>query len=146
MNDLPHLTVAAVVENQGRFLLVEEEADGLLVWNQPAGHLEVDEELLAGVVREAREETGLEFRPASIVGIYRWRSPRNGITYVRVAFAGTCDGSDARPLDPQILRAVWVTVEEMVANRERLRSPIVLRCVEDYLAGRRYPLELATEL
>jgi 8-oxo-dGTP pyrophosphatase MutT (NUDIX family) len=141
----PNVTVAAIVEREGRFLLVEEEAGGEIVLNQPAGHWEQNESLIEGAAREALEETGYDVRPTALVGIYRWPHPKREITYLRFAFAGEITGFDARrKLDEGILRAVWLTPEELRRDAPRHRSPLVLRCVEDYLAGRRYPLELLT--
>lgn len=141
----PNVTVAAVVERAGRFLLVEEEAGGEIVLNQPAGHWEQDESLIEGAIREALEETGYDFRPSALVGIYRWPHPKKEITYLRFAFAGEVTGFDpARRLDEGIVRAVWLTPDEVRADTARHRSPLVLRCVEDYLAGKRYPLDLLT--
>lgn len=141
----PNVTVAAVVEQDGRFLLVEEEAGGEIVLNQPAGHWEQDESLIQGAIREALEETAYDFRPRALVGIYRWPHPKKEITYLRFAFAGEVAGFDpARKLDEGIVRAVWLTPEELRQEAARHRSPLVMRCVEDYLAGKRYPLELLT--
>lgn len=141
----PHVTVAAVVEQDGRFLLVEEEAGGQLVLNQPAGHWERNESLVEGAVRETLEETGYDFQPSALVGIYRWPHPQKEVTYLRFAFAGRITGyHPERPLDAGILRPLWLTPEELLANQARHRSPLVARCVADYLAGRRYPLELLT--
>ena len=143
----PHVTVASVLEQDGRFLLVEEEADGRVVYNQPAGHLEEDESPLAGAVRETREETRYDFMPEAVLGVYRWRKPASDITYLRFAFTGRITGHDpARSLDAGILRAVWFTREEVAALGSALRSPLVLRCIDDYIAGKRYPLELLTEM
>ncbi len=141
----PNVTVAAIVEQEGRFLLVEEEAGGEIVLNQPAGHWEQDESLVQGAAREALEETGYDVRPTALVGIYRWPHPKREITYLRFAFAGEITGFDPqRKLDEGILRAVWLTPEELRRDAARHRSPLVLRCVEDYLAGKRYPLDLLT--
>ncbi|MDR1064058.1 MAG: NUDIX hydrolase [Azoarcus sp.] len=139
----PNVTVAAVIERDGRFLLVEEEtADGLR-FNQPAGHLEAGESLLAAVSREALEETAHPFVPEYLVGIYQWPRPRGDVAYLRFAFAGRTGEAEAgRKLDDGILRAVWMTLDELHATRIRHRSPLILQCVEDYLAGRRYGLEL----
>lgn len=141
----PNVTVAAVIEQDGKFLMVEEEtADGIR-FNQPAGHWEADETLAQGAAREALEETAYHFTPEWLLGIYRWRHPGKGITYLRFAFAGSVHGHELqRPLDSGILRAVWLSLEEIRATAERHRSPLVLKCVEDYLAGTRYPLELVT--
>lgn len=147
MSDKPHITVAAVVEDAGRFLVVEEEADGRVVYNQPAGHLDGGETVLQAVVRETLEETAWHFTPQAMVGVYRWRSPANGITYVRVCFSGTCLQHEAgRSLDSGILRALWLSRDELSALGDQLRSPMVLRCIDDYRAGKRYPLNLITEL
>ncbi|MDO9372363.1 MAG: NUDIX hydrolase [Gammaproteobacteria bacterium] len=147
MSQKPHLTVAAVVEQAGRFLMVEEAADGRVVYNQPAGHLDEGETLVQGVARETLEETAWHFEPESIIGIYRWNSPVNGVTYVRVCFSGRCHGHElGRALDSGILRALWLTRDEVRALGHQLRSPMVLRCIDDYLAGMVYPLSLITEL
>jgi 8-oxo-dGTP pyrophosphatase MutT (NUDIX family) len=143
----PNVTVAAVVERDGRFLLVEEEtADGVR-FNQPAGHLDEGESLVAACARETLEETAYEFTPSELVGIYQWPRPKRenegDITYLRFAFAGKAGAHDpARQLDTGILRAVWLSLAEIEACAERHRSPLVLQCIRDYLAGRRYPLDL----
>jgi len=142
----PSVTVAAVIERDGKFLLVEEDADGVRVFNQPAGHWEHGETLVGACAREALEETACLFEPRSLTGIYRWHSAHNGITYLRFAFCGEVAGFDeGRQLDRDIVRAVWLTPAEIRALAGRHRSPLVMRCVEDYLAGRRYPLDLITE-
>lgn len=139
----PHVTVAAVVEQDGKFLLVEEDTDDGIRFNQPAGHWEENETLLQGVIREALEETAYHFEPEWLQGIYRWRHPGKDITYLRFAFAGSVLGHEPqRRLDSGILHAVWMSPEEIRASADRHRSPLVLECVEDYLAGKRYPLDL----
>lgn len=139
----PNVTVAAVIERDGKFLLVEEETDAGLAFNQPAGHLEAGESLLEAVVREVREETAYDFRPLSLIGIYQWPHPEKGITYLRFAFAGDLIGHDpARQLDDGILAARWLTPSEIDACAPRHRSPLIARCIADYQAGRRYPLDL----
>ena len=139
----PNVTVAAVVFRDGKFLLVEEETDAGLAFNQPAGHLEPGEALVDAVVREALEETAYHFKPTHLVGIYHWKHPAKDITYLRFAFAGELRGYEAgRPLDDGIVAARWLTLDEVRATQARHRSPLILRCCEDYLAGRRYPLEL----
>ena len=139
----PNVTVAAVIESDGKFLLVEEETSQGLRFNQPAGHLEANESLLAAVAREALEESAYHFAPQHLIGIYRWHSSESDTTYLRFAFTGTITGHEAgQPLDTGILQAVWMTPEEIHACQARHRSPLVLRCVEDYLSGKRYPLEL----
>ena len=137
----PNVTVAAVIERQGRFLLIEERASRRLVLNQPAGHLEPDESLTAAVVRETLEETAYRFVPQALLGVYRW--PHRNIVYLRFAFIGKVTRRDAkRELDHGIVRALWMTPQEVRASTSRHRSPLVARCVDDYLAGKRYPLEL----
>lgn len=143
----PHVTVAAIVERQGRFLIVKEECDGKVVYNQPAGHLNEGESLIEAVTRETLEETARHFRPTAITGMYRWTHLETGITYLRVGFTGTDSGHEpARPLDSGILHVSWLSRAELCARQKRLRSPMVLRCIDDYLAGKRYPLSLLTEL
>lgn len=139
----PNVTVAAVVERDGRFLVVEEETETGLRFNQPAGHLDHGESLQQAVVREALEETAHYFRPEFLVGIYQWPKPDSDITYLRFTFGGSVTGFDPElRLDSGIVRAVWLTLEELRETRERHRSPLILQCCEDYLAGRRYPLDL----
>ncbi|MBS1217198.1 MAG: Nudix-like and phosphohydrolase YmfB [Proteobacteria bacterium] len=139
----PNVTVAAVVERDGAFLLVEEQtADGLR-YNQPAGHLEAGESLLDAVVRETLEETAWQFTPTALIGVYQYRQRQSGITYLRFAFTGNLSGHDAnRPLDTGIVDALWLPAAAIRATRARHRSPLLLQCVEDYLAGQRYPLDL----
>jgi 8-oxo-dGTP pyrophosphatase MutT (NUDIX family) len=139
----PNVTVAAIVEQDGRFLLVEEETDDGLRFNQPAGHLDEGESLVAACAREALEETAYEFTPTALVGVYQWPRPQRDITYLRFAFAGKLGARDTlRQLDTGILRAVWLTPAEIEACADRHRSPLILQCVRDYLAGRRFPLDL----
>ncbi len=118
-----------------------------MVLNQPAGHLDEGESLIDAVVRETLEETAWRFEPQSLLGVYRWPHPRNGCTYLRFAFAGTVTAHEPeRALDHGIVRAVWMTPDEIRASRARHRSPQVERCVNDYLAGQRYPLSLLKDL
>lgn len=139
----PSVTVAAVIERDGAFLLVEEEANGRIVFNQPAGHWERGESLEEACAREALEETAHHFRPDELLGVYRWHFPDADVTFLRFAFCGEVTGHEPqRQLDREIRRAVWLTPEEIRGLRDRHRSPLVLACVEDYLAGRRYPLDL----
>ena len=141
----PSVTVAAVMERDGRFLLIEEEEGGELVYNQPAGHWECDETLAQACVREVLEESAHHFEPRQLVGVYRWTRPQGDVTYLRFAFCGNVTGVEAgRTLDRGIVRAVWLAPEEIRQLVPRHRSPLVWRCVEDYLAGMRYPLELIT--
>ncbi len=143
----PHVTVACVAECEGRFLLVEEEADGHLVYNQPAGHLEPGESLIEAVTRETREESGLSFAPTHLVGVYRWSPPESARTYLRFCFAGsTTTAEPDRPLDPEIRRVLWLTRSEVNTLLPHLRSPLVLRCIDDYLRGSRHSLELLCDV
>jgi phosphatase NudJ len=143
----PSVTVAAVIERGGRYLLVEEETRDGLRLNNPAGHLEAGESLLEAVVREVLEETACAFTPGHLVGVYLARLPRGDgeITYLRFAFAGSVgQPAPGRALDQGIVRTLWLTPAEIEASRERHRSPLLLRCVQDHQAGRRYPLDLLT--
>lgn len=139
----PNVTVAAVIEQGGKFLLVEENTVQGLLFNQPAGHLEPDESLLAAVVRETLEESAYTFEPQHLIGIYRWHAPQSDTTYLRFAFVGRIlSYHPEQSLDEGIVRTAWMSPEEIRASQERHRSPLVLRCVEDFLSGKRYPLEL----
>ena len=143
----PDVTVAAVAERDGRFLLVEERASGRVVINQPAGHLEDGETFLEAIVRETLEETAWRFEPRSIVGVYVWRPEHLSRTFLRVAFAGDLVSHDpGRDLDHGIIRTRWLSRAELGHPGARLRSPLVLRCVDDYLAGVRHPLDLISHL
>ena len=140
----PNTTVAAIVEKDGRFLLVEEDIEGRIVYNQPAGHLEQGENLLQAVKREVLEETAWEFEPRSLVGVYLYPSPNDSnITYLRFCFYGHCTREHKdRPLDDGILRTVWFSPEEIEDEKDRMRSPMVMTCIEDHLRGQQYPLEM----
>jgi 8-oxo-dGTP pyrophosphatase MutT (NUDIX family) len=142
----PDLTVAAIVERDGQFLLVEERIGQRMLFNQPAGHVERGEQLVTAVIRETLEETAWTFHPESLVGVYFWDQPEKQRSFMRFAFAGHVSTHDARRrLDRGIERAVWLTQDQIRAYGPRLRSPMVLRCVEDYVRGQRYPLELVRE-
>ena len=140
----PNVTVAAIIERDGKFLLVEEETEVGLAFNQPAGHLEEDEPLVDAVVRETLEETAYHFRPTHVVGVYHWKHPtKEDTTYLRFAFGGELLGFEPdRKLDDGIVAARWLTLDEVRATQARHRSPLILRCCEDLLAGKRYPLDL----
>ena len=139
----PNVTVAAVIEDRGKFLLVEEETAQGLRYNQPAGHLEAAESLLHAVVRETLEESAYHFLPQHLLGVYRWHSREADTTFLRFAFTGQITGHEpGRKLDSGILQTLWLSPAEILATRSRHRSPLILRCVEDYIAGKRYPLEL----
>lgn len=142
----PSVTVAAIIEREGRFLLVEEHTPEGLRLNNPAGHLDPGESPEQGVAREALEETAHTFTPTALVGVYLSRFQRastgEDITYLRFAYSGQLGSFDSdRPLDTGIVRTVWMTPEEVRASTARHRSPLVLRCIEDHLAGQRFPLD-----
>jgi 8-oxo-dGTP pyrophosphatase MutT (NUDIX family) len=139
----PSVTVAAVIERGGRFLLVEEATERGHFYNQPAGHLDPGESLLAAVQRETLEETAYAFEPTALLGVYQYHSSTEDATYIRFAFTGQLAGPEhGRTLDHGILRAVWLSLEEIRRESARHRSPLVMRCIEDYLAGRRFPLSV----
>ena len=149
----PSVTVAAIIERQvngeSQFLLVEEHTPEGLKLNNPAGHLDTQESLQQGVVREVLEETACTFTPDRLVGVYlsRFQRPATGedVTFVRFAFGGSVGAPDpARALDEGIVRTLWMTLPALIESRARHRSPHVLGCIEDYLAGRRYPLDTIT--
>ena len=143
----PEVTVAAVIEREGRFLLVEEYVGQRLVINQPAGHLEANESLPEAAVRETLEETAWSFKPEAVIGIYLWPHPQRDLTFLRVAFTGqVIKHSPERRLDHGIRRTLWLTRQEIVQKADQLRSPLVLQCIDDYLNGTRYPLNLLTHL
>ncbi|MCV2353669.1 NUDIX hydrolase [Paucibacter sp. B2R-40] len=142
----PAVTVAAVIEQDGRYLLVEEETPEGLQLNNPAGHLDPGESPLEGVVREALEETARDFVPEALLGLYMARFVRSkrgeDVTYLRLAFSGRVgEAIKGRTLDHGIHRTLWMTVDEIRASAERHRSPLVLRCIEDHMAGKRLPLD-----
>lgn len=142
MRFLPHVTVATIVEDAGRFLMVEESRDGRIVLNQPAGHLEADESLIEAAAREALEETGWIVEVTGLVGLYLFKAS-NGTTYQRTCFHGRPVWHDpTRSLDDGILRAAWMTVDELEARRDDLRSHLVLDCIHDYRNKPLYPLDL----
>lgn len=139
----PNVTVAAVIERDGRFLLVEEETRQGLRFNQPAGHWESNETLTAGTIREALEESAYDIEPQYLIGIYRWHASESDTTFLRFAFGGVVTAHHPeRTLDAGIVRTVWLTIDEIRANQALHRSPLVLRCIEDYLANKRYPLDI----
>ena len=137
----PSVTVAAVIERDGKFLVVEEMIDGRKVINQPAGHLDPGESLAAACAREVLEETAHRFEPTGLVGVYRWHYAPKDVTFLRFCFRGKVLGKEDRPLDKEIVALHWLTVEQVKASAAK-RSPLVLECIQDYLAGRNYPLDL----
>jgi 8-oxo-dGTP pyrophosphatase MutT (NUDIX family) len=139
----PNVVVAAIAERDGRFLLIEEHTSSGLRFNQPAGHWDPGETLFDAVTRETLEESAYHFTPTALVGVYSLPMPDSPITYLRFTFAGEITGhAPERTLDTGIVRAVWLTLDEIRAQRDRHRSPLLLDCIEDYLAGRRFPLDL----
>jgi 8-oxo-dGTP pyrophosphatase MutT (NUDIX family) len=139
----PHVTVATIIERDNRYLMVYEEADGNKVYNQPAGHLDPNETLQAAAVRETLEETGWTVKLTGVVGLNLYTAPSNGITYFRTTFiADPLSHNPQRPLDTGIIEAVWLTYEELVARKDQLRSPMTLQIIDEYRAGRRFPLEV----
>jgi len=143
----PRVTVAVIAERHHRFLMVEEDVQGVIRFNQPAGHLEDKESLVDAVIRECLEETAWRFQPEALVGIYRWRNSRNGETYLRVTFYGHCVSAEThRALDQDIVAAHWLTLDEIRSRSDQLRSPLVLRSIHDYLHGKRYPLDVLVDL
>ena len=139
----PAVTVAAVIERGGRFLFVEERIDGRLVLNQPAGHLDPGESLVAACRREVLEETAHDFEPRSLIGLYRWHYAAKDVTFLRFSFAGDVTGHDpTRTLDKEIVALHWLTPAELAARKSDHRSPLVAKCVADFLSGRRFPLDL----
>ena len=139
----PSVTVAAVIERGGKFLFVEERIDGRRVLNQPAGHLDPGESLVAACSREVLEETAHRFTPTALVGIYRWHYAAQDVTFLRFCFSGAVDAvEEGRQLDKEIVALHWLGIEELKRRKSEHRSPLVQKCVEDFLGGRRYPLEL----
>lgn len=143
----PKITVAAVAAHNGRFLLVEEQVQGTLVLNQPAGHVEEGETLVEAVVREAREESAWRFVPQHLLGVYHWHQPTDDRSFLRFAFIGSvCDHDPRQRLDEGIVRTLWLDRAALLAREAHLRSPLVLRCVDDFLRGVRLPLDSVARL
>ena len=139
----PNVTVAAIIHHDDKFLLVEEDADNHIVYNQPAGHLENNETLIEAIKREVLEETAREFIPESIVGLYLYPNPHVDIVYLRVCFQGVCGRHfPDRSLDEGIIQTVWMSRAALEQNQDKLRSPMVLNCIDDYLNGNKYPLDI----
>ena len=142
----PSVTVAAVIERGGRFLFVEERIDGRLVLNQPAGHLDPGESLVSACAREVLEETAHRIEPTALIGVYRWHYAPKDVTFLRLCFSGDVGDPDpARKLDKEIVRLHWLTAAELQARKAHHRSPLVQQCVADFLAGRRFPLEMFSQ-
>lgn len=142
----PHVTVATLVEKDHKFLIVEEVCNGQVVLTQPAGHVEQGETLIQAAIRETHEETGWHVTPTDLLGFYTYTSPHNQVTYYRTNFIAQANSfDDTAQLDKGIIRCLWLTLEELKANEHKMRSPIVLRSIEDYLEGQRLPLETIYE-
>ena len=141
MHQLPHITVATIVERAGKFLMVKENSGARLVYNQPAGHVEAKESLLDAAIRETLEETAWRVNLEKLLGIYQYTSPENDITYIRHCFiAKAIEPRTERDLDEDIAEAVWVSLEELEQRESEMRSPLVLEVIRDYLKGVSYPL------
>lgn len=146
-NNTPEITVAAIAEQNGKFLTIEEHVRGKLVLNQPAGHLENNETLAEAAARECFEESGWHFDPSHLCGIYTWRHPRKDVTIVRFAFCGKAHSFDPdATLDDGIERSLWMTPDELFEREDRLRNPMVGQAIRDFAEGRQYPLELLTSI
>jgi len=143
----PHATVAAVIEKDQRFLMVEENIDGVNCINQPAGHLESGESLVTAVVRECLEETAWIVQPDYLIGIYRWQLADSEQTYLRFTFAAHAREQQIhQPLDNDIIAAHWLSYKQLASGKYSLRSPMVLRCIDDYLSGQEYSLSLLRDI
>lgn len=139
----PHITVACIVEHKQRYLMIEEYSQGRLVFNQPAGHLDPGETLLEAAVRETLEESGWHVEPTHVLGVSRYTAKHSGVVYYRTTFiANALREEPNAELDEGIERACWLTYEELCQHKDKLRSPLVLRSIEKYRAGIRYPLTL----
>lgn len=142
----PHATVATIVEKDGKFLFVEELADGARVINQPAGHIEDNESIAQAALRETLEETGWHVELKHLVGIYTYRAPHNGVTYYRFCFAcKALTAVEGYALDTDILSAQWLSYDEVAAKAEMHRSPLLMKCLDDYLAGKQAPMDFIYE-
>jgi len=143
LTDYPHITVATIIERDGKFLMVKERSAGLMVYNQPAGHLELGETLMEAAIRETLEETAWKIELTAFLGIYHFTSQANGITYVRHCFVGnTLEHLVNSALDPEIEEALWMDLDTLLQQKNNLRSPLVLAAIQDYLAKPHYPLSL----
>lgn len=141
----PHATVAVVVEEDNRYLLVEEISHGERVYNQPAGHIEEDESIFDAAIRETLEETGWIVNLESVVGLYTYKAPSNGVTYYRICFAAKAVEKVSDKLDSDIISEHWLTYDEIVTKYQQLRSPLVKTCIDDFRENKRYPLDLIYE-
>jgi len=143
----PHVTVAAILHQADRFLMVEEVIKGQTWFNQPAGHLEDGETLIQAIIREVQEETACQFSPEALTGIYQWRHPDTHTTFLRFCFTGeVLSHNPEQILDHPIIQTHWLNQDEIRLRHTQHRSPLVMKCVDDYLAGQRLPLELVQNL
>ena len=141
----PHATVATILEQDGKYLLVEEIVEGKTGLNQPAGHVEENESILSAAVRETLEETGWHVQLTHLVGVYTYLAP-NGVTYYRFCFAGECIQQEPNAtLDEDIIGPVWLDLDEIQRRKAQWRSPLLIQCIEDYAQGKQYPLDLIYE-
>lgn len=139
----PHVTVAAVIENEGKFLMVEEQTENGLAFNQPAGHLEAGEKIISAVSREVNEETAWQFTPKAVIAVQLWRKSADFPSFVRICFSGNVHSFNAeQDLDQDIIKTHWLTYAEIVKKQSQLRSPLVLKSIDSYLTGEQYPLSL----
>ena len=146
MSWTPHLTVATVVERDQRFLIIEEHINGHPVLTQPAGHVEANETLIEAAIRETREESGWSVEPVALLGLYSYTTPCKTMTFYRTCFIAKAISYDQHlPLDSGILAVHWLTLEEMKAQQDKMRSPIVIKCIEDYCKGQKFPLQAIFE-
>lgn len=141
----PHATVAVVVEKDSKFLLVKERSHGEIVFNQPAGHVEEGESILDAAIRETLEESGWEVELESVIGLYTYKAPANGVTYYRICFSAKAIQKVSDELDSDIISEHWLTYDEVTAIENQLRSPLVKRCIDDFRDNRRYPLSIIYE-
>lgn len=143
MTWVPHITVAAVIEKNEQFLIIEENTSEGIRFNQPAGHLEPNETIINAVIRETQEEAARLIEPQHLIGIYRWYCEYNKHTYLRFCFyAKEISFDPVQKLDNGIIRTLWMTQNELIEQQNKCRSPLVLQCISDYIAGKQYPMSL----
>ena len=148
MASIPHITVAAVIQQGEKYLMVKERVNGHVVYNQPAGHWEVDESLMDAAIRETMEETAWQFEPTHLVSIYRWKHPQKDEVFLRITFCGNVSQHHLdQPLDDGIIEALWMTRAEIAAlDEQQRRSALVLQSIDDYEQGKRYDLDIMTDI
>lgn len=142
----PHITVASVIEKDHRFLIVRENINGQIVYNQPAGHLEPNETLIDAAIRETREETTYDFFPTNLIGIYQWSSDTS-THFIRFTFTGNISEPEMqRKLDTPILDFHWLSLDELQSLKKQLRSPLIMRSIQDYINHQKYPISILTHV